>query len=241
MAVRNVRSGDPLRFYDRSHLGGWSGPDAPRSRQEPPRQTGPERRQSPPARSAAASGKRGRKEAWGWLAAIVSAVIVALLIRGFLFEIILVEGESMMPTLLTDERIGIEKVTRYASLPQRGDIVIVRYPDMEGTYVKRTIGLPGETVEVRDSTVYIDGRPLYEDYVADEPYADMDPVVVPENCIFVMGDNRAHSMDSRASYIGPISRDAILGHGLFVLWPLENMHTINDDRAATAPVFNEGS
>lgn len=155
------------------------------------------------------------------------AVIAAFAIRGFLFEIILVDGESMEPTLHTDERIGIEKVTRYSRLPNRGDIIIVKYPNMDGTYVKRAIGLPGETVEVRDSTVYIDGIPLEEGYVSNEPYADMDPVVVPEDSVFVMGDNRAHSMDSRASYIGAIPQSDIIGHGLFVLWPFDSMHMID--------------
>lgn len=227
----------PARFYDRSRVGGWPEPHAGRQQRNARRPVGREPSSTTQPVSAARR-QRGRREAWGWILAIVGAVIAAFLIRAFLFEIILVDGESMMPTLLTDERIGIEKVTRYASLPERGDIVIVRYPDMEGTYVKRTIGLPGETVNVRDSTVYINGLPLYEDYVSQEPYADMDPVLVPEDHIFVMGDNRAHSMDSRASYIGPISKDAILGHGLFVLWPFDNIHMINNDRAISAPAVS---
>lgn len=171
---------------------------------------------------------RGRsRELLSWVLSIALAVLAAFAIRGFVFEIILVDGESMEPTLHTDERLGIEKITRYTKLPSRGDIIIVKYPNMDGTYVKRTIGLPGETVEVRNSTVYIDGVPLDEDYVSSEPYADMAPVVVPPDSVFVMGDNRAHSMDSRASYIGAIPRSDIIGHGMFVMWPLENIHMID--------------
>lgn len=176
----------------------------------------------------AAKPKSKAREALSWILSIGLAVAAAFLIRAFLFEIILVDGDSMLPTLETSERIGIEKVTRYTSLPERGDIIIVRYPNMDGTYVKRTIALPGETVQVLNSTVYINGVPLDEPYVSAEPYADMDPVVVPEGHVFVMGDNRAHSMDSRASYIGPIAESEIIGHGLFVLWPLSNIHMINN-------------
>lgn len=189
-----------------------------------------ERAHVPGSRRSSGAEKRTRskgRELLSWLLSIGIAVIAAFAIRGFLFEIILVDGESMEPTLYTNERIGIEKVSRYASLPERGNIIIVHYPNMDGTYVKRVIGLPGETVEVRDSTVYINGVPLQEDYVSSEPYADMEPVIVPEDTVFVMGDNRAHSMDSRASYIGPIARSEIIGHGLFVLWPFDSMHMID--------------
>ncbi len=168
-----------------------------------------------------------RREALGWILSIVIAVAAAILVRTFVFEIILVDGESMYPTLYTNERVAIEKVTRYGGMPERGDIIIVEYPGMTGTYVKRAIGLPGDTVEVKDSTVYINGQPLSEDYVNPEPYADMAPVTVPEEHVFVMGDNRAHSLDSRTEYIGPISHDAILGHGLFVIWPFDNIHKIS--------------
>lgn len=177
-------------------------------------------------RTAARPRSKGR-EALGWILSIGIAILAAFVIRALVFETVRVDGESMEPTLFTDQRLGVEKISRYMGLPKRGDIVIVQYPNLDDVCVKRTIGLPGETVEVYDSTVYINGVPLEEDYVSDEPYADMGPVVVPEDSIFVMGDNRAHSMDSRASYVGAIPRENIIGHGLFVMWPFDNMHMID--------------
>ena len=170
--------------------------------------------------------KRRKREIVGWVVSVLLAIMAALLIRAFVFEIILVDGQSMFPTLHTNERVAIEKVSRYSGLPDRGDIIIVEYPNLTGTYVKRTIGLPGETVEVRDSVVYINGVALKEDYINTEPFDDMEQVIVPEGHVFVMGDNRARSLDSRTSYIGPISKDAIVGHAMFVIWPLDNIHTI---------------
>jgi signal peptidase I len=154
------------------------------------------------------------------------AVAAAFLIRAFVFEIIRVDGTSMFPTLYTNERVAIEKVKRYGGMPKRGDIIIVEYPGMDGTYVKRAIGLPGETIEIRDNTVYINGTPLVETYINPMPYGDMDAVLVPDGHVFVMGDNRARSLDSRATAIGPISHDAIIGHGLFVIWPFSEIRGI---------------
>lgn len=166
------------------------------------------------------------KEILGWVLSIGIAISAAFLIRAFVFEIILVDGDSMFPTLFTNERVAIEKLTRYGGMPERGDIIIVKYPNMDGTFVKRAMGLPGETIEIKDSVVYIDGEPIAEDYINPEPYADMDAFTVPEDHVFVMGDNRAHSLDSRAEYIGPIPHSDIVGHGLFVIWPLTNMHPV---------------
>lgn len=174
-----------------------------------------------------AKAKRRKREAIGWILSICLAVAAALLIRAFIFEIILVDGESMYPTLYTNERVAIEKLTRYGRMPERGEIIIVEYPNLAGTYVKRAIGLPGETVEIKNSIVYIDGVPLDEPYVNPDPYSDMPPTVVPDEHVFVMGDNRAHSLDSRTERIGPIAHDAIIGHGLFVIWPLNNIHSIS--------------
>ena len=171
--------------------------------------------------------KMRARAVWGWIISIAAAVAVAFVIRAFVFEPILVDGESMLPTLQTDERLAVEKVSRYFNLPERGDIIIVHYPNMDGTYVKRVIGLPGETVEVKNSTVYINGQALSENYINPEPYADMALTTVPEDSVFVMGDNRAHSLDSRTSYIGAIPKDQIVGHAMFVIWPLNKIHTIN--------------
>ncbi|MEG2520190.1 MAG: signal peptidase I [Christensenellaceae bacterium] len=190
---------------------------------------GRKRRNPIPPKKKAPPKESKSKAVWGWILSIAIAVAVALFIRAFVFEIILVDGESMQPTLYTNERVATEKVSRYFDLPERTNIIIVKYPDMAGTYVKRVIGLPGETVEVKDSTVYINGAPLTEDYInQSEPYADMAPVLVPEDCVFVMGDNRAHSMDSRTEYIGPLNKNMIVGHGLCVIWPLNNIHSINN-------------
>ncbi len=133
----------------------------------------------------------------------------------------------MEPTLYTNERLIVEKVSRYFGLPERGDIIIVKYPNETDTYVKRTIGLPGETIEIKDSTVYIDGLPPYENYISAESYADMAPVTVPEDHVFVMGDNRAHSWDSRVTATGPITQGDILGHAVFVIYPFDEMRAIN--------------
>ncbi|MBD5560276.1 MAG: signal peptidase I [Clostridia bacterium] len=168
-------------------------------------------------------------EALSWVLAISVAVAAAFLIRAFLFEFVLVDGPSMQPTLETGERIAIEKVSRYSGLPNRGDIVIVHYPNRTENFVKRAIALPGETIEIRNSTVYIDGEPLEEDYVSDFEYFDYGPLTVPEGHVFVMGDNRYNSMDSRALQVGPIPQDAIVGRGLFVIWPPESMHWITAD------------
>lgn len=163
---------------------------------------------------------------WGWIISIAVAVAIAFVVRAFFFEIIVVEGDSMQPTLATNEKLAVEKVSRYMGLPEKGDIIIVHYPNMEGTYVKRVIALPGESVEVKDSTVYVNGQPLSEPYINPEPYMDMSPIVVPADTVFVMGDNRAHSLDSRTSYIGPISHSEIVGHAMAVIWPPDNFHTV---------------
>lgn len=176
------------------------------------------------SRNSSAKEKRS-SNALSWILCIVIAIAAAFVIRTFIFEPINVDGNSMQPTLHSKQSLAIEKVSRYFRLPGKDrDIVIVHYPNSEDTYVKRVIGLPGETIEIKDSVVYINGTPLEEDYISDEPYADMEAVTVPEDCIFVMGDNRANSKDSRS--VGCLDRSKILGTAMFIIWPLDEIGAI---------------
>jgi signal peptidase I len=169
-----------------------------------------------------ASNKKESK--WGWILTIAIAVAVAIIIRSFVFEPIIVMESSMIPTLHEGQSMGVEKVSRYSGLPARGEIVIVTAPDNQITLVKRVVGLPGDTIEIKNSTLYINGQPMSEPYVSKTPYNDFKAVTVPNDSIYVMGDNRAVSKDSRA--FGPVSKDAIIGHALFVIWPLNEIHSL---------------
>jgi len=165
----------------------------------------------------------------GWIITILLAIVISLALRIFVFEIVLVDGDSMLPTLNSSQRVVVEKVSRYFHMPERGDIVIARYPNMPGYYVKRLIGYPGDTVEIKDGVVYINGTALQENYL--EPgktYSDMAAVTVPEGNVFLMGDNRAQSLDSRAASVGSIPIDYLLGDGVLVIWPFDQIHFLNN-------------
>ena len=161
----------------------------------------------------------------GWIITILLAIIISLVLRIFVFEIVMVDGDSMLPTLNSDQRVVVEKISRYFSLPPRGDIVITKYPNMPGYYVKRLIGYPGDTIEIKSNAVYVNGFILQENYLSPgESYADMGQITVPAGTIFVMGDNRPKSLDSRSAAVGPIPVDDMLGVGLFVIWPFDQIH-----------------
>ena len=196
------------------------------------------------------------KEIWEWVYTLAIAIIVAMLIKGFLFDIVRVDGSSMFPTLVNNDRLI---VTKLGYKPHQGDIIILdseyknreeyyhrlavsedkdglsfidkllasrNMPDnlKKKYYVKRIIAMPGQTIDLADGNVYVDGVQL------DEPYYDgttssIDPTVeypitVEEGCVFVMGDNRNHSKDSRSSELGQVPYEAILGKSQIRLWPL---------------------
>jgi signal peptidase I len=163
-----------------------------------------------------------KHELWGWFISLIAAVAIALALRFFVFEFIRVDGESMMPTLQTDEYVFMEKVTYWFDEPAYGDIVICYYPNRTETFVKRVIGTAGDTIEIHDGTLYINGvadSTYFSDYMNNE----MPPVVVPDNSVFVMGDNRNASMDSTNSSIGPLPDSMILGKALFIIWPFDKV------------------
>ncbi len=143
-----------------------------------------------------------RKEVLSWIWMIVIVGVVVFLVMRFVIINATVPSGSMEPTIMTKDRLIGFRFSYWFGEPDRGDIVLFKYPvDESVTYIKRVIGLPGETVDIRDGKVYIDGSdiPLEEDYLAEEWYWDNDGLHydVPEGCYFVMGDNRNNSADSR--------------------------------------------
>lgn len=164
-----------------------------------------------------------------WLAVFVA---LALAVRMFVFEPVLVDGDSMYPTLLHGERMFVEKVSYLIEPPGRGDILICRYPNYRENCVKRVIGLPGEVVSVSGGVVYVNGEPLEEsaywrgDAGGTLLRQDMAPVTVPENNVFVMGDNRNYSDDSRDPYVGPIPYARVIGKVHSVIWPLGEIRSV---------------
>jgi signal peptidase I len=148
---------------------------------------------------------------------VLPAVVVAVLINLFVAQGIHVYGQSMEPNLHTNQRLLVEKISYRFGLPGRGDIVVVQVSGHEVPPIKRVIGLPGETVEIREGRVLVDGRQLEEPYLADVEMRDYGPYAVPLQHVFVMGDNRHLSGDSRI--FGPVPVDRILGHAWFTYWP----------------------
>lgn len=152
------------------------------------------------------------------LVTFIIALAIALFLRLFVFELVRVEGPSMQPTLEDNELLFVEKVSKLFGDPARYDIVICHYDDTSTNYVKRVIGLPGETIAIVDGKPTINGQPLDDDLygVGLKPH-DMAPVTIPDDCVFVMGDNRANSKDSVS--IGPIQKKYLVGHAALVVWP----------------------
>jgi signal peptidase I len=156
------------------------------------------------------------------LETIAPAFVIALLINFFLAQSTYVYGHSMEPNLHTDQRLVVEKVTYRLRPPQRGDIVVIDVETSDIPLIKRVIGLPGETVSIHDNQVFIDGQPLTEGYLEDVVQRDYSPQQVPAGHIFVLGDNRDASNDSR--YFGAVSLEQVLGRAWLSYWPLSELH-----------------
>ncbi len=153
------------------------------------------------------------------LETLAPAFILALLVTHFVGQKTEVLGHSMEPNLHQDQQLVVDKVSYRFHAPVRGDIVIVGVPNYDLPLIKRVIGLPGERVEIRSGRVLIDGQPLDEPYLGDVTQRDFGPVEVPAGHVFVMGDNRGASHDSRS--IGPVPQEWILGRAWVRVWPFD--------------------
>lgn len=169
--------------------------------------------------------KTPKQELIEWIVTIAAALAIAFVIRTFLFEPVRVEGGSMSNTLLDGEIMFVTKPEYLSGDPERFDVVICHYPDRGNTnFVKRVVGLPGDTVEIKDGYLYVNGEKYEEDYLTYRPNYTMSAYTVPDGMYFVLGDNRSNSNDSHI--IGPVSRDMIIGHVRQVIWPLDSWRTI---------------
>ncbi|NMA96057.1 MAG: signal peptidase I [Clostridiales bacterium] len=156
-----------------------------------------------------------------WVQAIAIAFVLSLLIKAFIFEVILVDGHSMAPTIDERDRIIVIKLTKYFSKPKKGDIVIFKNPDnMKLNYVKRVIGLEGDKVQITEGQMLVNDVALDEDYISEPAFTDFDSHIVPKDTIFVLGDNRNLSRDSRDPSIGFIPLKNIVGKAKIRIWPL---------------------
>lgn len=184
-----------------------------------------------------------------WVVVIGGAVAVALLIKTFLLQAFYIPSESMEPTLVKNDRVLVNKLAYDLGDIQQGDVVVFEKPETDVTaldvkdLIKRVVGLPGQAVAIEGGRVLIDGQPLDEPYLApgtttlpgtgtvDPTSADRtvhacstaDPCVVPDGYVFVMGDNRSNSQDSRYTQVGFIDQDTIVGKAFVRVWPLDRL------------------
>ncbi len=172
------------------------------------------------------------KELYEWTQAIAIAIVVALIINQFFFAIVQVEGDSMLPTLVNKQRLVI---TKFLYKPEQHDIVIVKSEALGKHIVKRVIAVPGQEIDIDPQTgdVYVDGVMLDEPYIKDKIHPLRVgskynyPFVVPEDTVFVMGDNRNNSQDSRS--IGVVKFDEIVGKASLRILPLDKFGGLYND------------
>jgi signal peptidase I len=179
-----------------------------------------------------------------WIESIIIAFILAMVIRTFVVQAFKIPTGSMRPTLLEGDIILVNKFIYGAKIPftdlrlpavrqpQRGDVVVFIYPENpKKDFIKRLIGLPGETVEIKNGTVYINGKPLLEPMFSSRYYynrgefaAEGEKIIVPPDSFFMMGDNSASSQDSR--YWGFVPHKNILGNAILIYWPPQRIRIV---------------
>jgi signal peptidase I len=152
---------------------------------------------------------------------VIPAVVIALFINLFLAQATQVLGQSMEPTLHSSQRVVIEKVSYLLHGPRRGDIVVINSSDQSEMLIKRVVGLPGESIEVKNGQVFINGQLLEETWTHRQGGGQFGPQTIPPLHVFVLGDNRGASNDSRN--FGPVPIDDIVGQAWISYWPPEEV------------------
>jgi len=173
---------------------------------------------------------KGRLKHWlfDWTETIVVAFIMALIIRAFFLQVFWIPSSSMEPTLDISDRIVVNKVSYHFREPKRQEIIVFRQVAPEGTpkrdLIKRVMGLPGETFEMKEGIVYINGKTVTETHSMNRDYMDFGPIDIPPDAYFVLGDNRSASADSR--YWGFLPKEHVIGPAFLRIWPLSKFGII---------------
>ncbi|MBR3623916.1 MAG: signal peptidase I [Selenomonadaceae bacterium] len=167
------------------------------------------------------------KEVKDWVVSIAVALVLAFFIRTFIVELYIVEGPSMLPTLESHERLVVNKFLYRFRPPEKGEILVFKYPrDKTRDFIKRVIATPGDTVEIKDGRVFVNDKLLQEDYILEKTRSEYPRATVPGGTIFVMGDNRNNSEDSRFVDVGFVPYDLIKGKAVAVFWPVDSLKSL---------------
>lgn len=173
------------------------------------------------------------RELFGWLIFIAIVVAVSYAVVTFVGQRTQVSGESMETTLSDGDQLIVDKISYRFRDPKRYDIVVFPYRYEKNTfYIKRIIGLPGETVQIVDGYVYINGQILGEQYgsaLIEDPGLAAEPITLGADEYFVLGDNRNNSQDSRTANVGNIHRDELIGRAWVRLWPFDKIGVIKHE------------
>jgi signal peptidase I len=187
--------------------------------------------EGPPAAAATtstSSAGKGTRNVVEWVAIVIGALAVALIVKTFLIQAFFIPSLSMYSTLDKGDRVLVNKLSYHLHDIHRGDIVVFERPPKVADsdikdLIKRVVGLPGDTVEGKGGRVWINGKALREGYLDDgTTTSEFQPQTIPDDQIWVMGDNRSNSEDSR--YFGPIDTDLVVGRAFVRVWPIPHIH-----------------
>ncbi|MBU3110754.1 signal peptidase I [Clostridium lacusfryxellense] len=158
---------------------------------------------------------------------IAISLIIAVFIINFMFQIVIVNGESMLPTLQNNDKLVLEKISKRITATKRNDIVVIKYPaDISQRLIKRVIAVAGDTVKINNNTLYINDKIVNEYYKNENFMMDFDKIEVPKDSIFVLGDNRNFSKDSRSHDVGFVKLNLLEGKAVIRLYPFNKMGRI---------------